>query len=194
MLANVPIGRPTKPLKAHMPATSDKILDDLANDLLWLLIGAFVYRRRAQLEGLPTWSSQHLSEEFFLLEAAQRDLIMRLTALDDRGRGQRSFPAALKALKDSGAISAQGQAEADAAIRAFRELINDMKVKHRNAYIGHVLDEESSTPRLPQAPANLNAAIAAAVALGDRLAGVRKGYLFKLPGGERIDLRQALGV
>ncbi|MDO8411005.1 MAG: hypothetical protein Q7S93_13205 [Phenylobacterium sp.] len=177
-----------------MAAAAQKSLDALTNDLLWILIGTYVYHRRTQLEGLATWSAEHLAEEFFLIEAVQRDLILRLTALDDRGRGQRSFPAVAKCLKDAGAFSAKAQAEADAAIKNYRDLINEMKVKHRNAYIGHVLDEESSTPRLPQAPAALGKATAAAVALGDHLTGQRQSYSFRLTGGRCIDLRKALGM
>ncbi len=178
----------------RLDAPNTDLLDALTNDILWILISAYVIRRRSRLEGLQDWSAQHLAEEFFLLEAAQRDLILRLTALDDDGRGQRSFRSVMKVLKAQDDLYGPAQAEADKAVKAYRALINTMKTKHRNAYIGHVLDGETATPRLPQAPEALNEAIASAVAIGDQLTGVRQSYLFKMTGGQRLDLREELGL
>lgn len=175
-------------------ADLDEALGDLGNDILWMLIAAFVLQSRSRFEGVGSWGSQHLGEELFMLEALQRDIVMRLLTLDDDERGQRSFRSVAKALKAGGVLKGGNQVAVDAAIRDYRALINTMKTKHRNAYIGHMKEGESATPRLPQVPEEFGTAIARAVEVLDQISGVRKGYTFKLSGGRQIDLRAALGV
>lgn len=55
-------------------------------------------RLRVRLEGLWQWSREHMSVEFMLLDSAVRDIVMRLTALDDDSKNNRSFQTLLSAL------------------------------------------------------------------------------------------------
>ncbi|KQZ26430.1 hypothetical protein [Caulobacter sp. Root1472] len=181
-------------MTTHEDSDPTDPLDDLTNDILWILIGVFVMRSRSQFEGVGGWSSQRLGEELFMLEALQRDLVVRLLALDDDDKGQRSFRSVMKTLKARGILKGTDQEIVDAAVKAYRALVNTMKVKHRNAYIGHMKEGQSATPKLPQSPEGFGDAIAKSVEIVDQIARTRQAYSFKLTGGQLIDLRAELGV
>lgn len=75
-----------------------EIMSGLKDDVLWLMILIYSFKVRARLEGLGQWSREHMSIEFMLLDSAVRDIVMRLTALDDDSKNNRSFQTLLSAL------------------------------------------------------------------------------------------------
>lgn len=78
------------------------LLDGLKTDVLWLLITIYAHRERAKLPTLSTMSREAFVLELILLESAARDVVARLTALDDRGTGTRTFESALAAMNREG--------------------------------------------------------------------------------------------
>ena len=78
--------------------SSSEILSGLKGDILWLMILIYSFKVRARLEGLGQWSREHMSIEFMLLDSVVRDIVLRLTALDDDTKNNRSFQTLLSAL------------------------------------------------------------------------------------------------
>src|SRR3546814_5414998 len=76
-----------------------------------------------------------------LLESAARDIVGRLTALDDDTKNNRSFQTLFAALKREG-LDSKRTKDLDAKIKEYRKLVNDLKVSHRNRYIAHVNTDE----------------------------------------------------
>jgi hypothetical protein len=135
-------------------------------------------------------------EEFILetimLESTVRDIVSRLTALDDDGRNVRSFHSVFAAMKREG-LDPERTKALDRKVKAYRSLANALKVTHRNAYIAHVAELAAVKPRILDEPLDFSAVAAAAVNLMDAFVGQEVAYLFKIGSREpHIDLRRAL--
>ena len=156
-----------------------------------VLITIYAYVTRARFDGLGKMSREHFSTEAILLESASRDIVSRLAALDDDTRGNRSFQTLFTALKREGLSSAR-TAKLDPKVKAYRKLVNDLKVKHRNSYIAHVVTEVEVKPRILDDPVDFAEVASMAVNLLDKLDGREVPYFFKLGSDGRIDLRKAL--
>ena len=99
---------------------------------------------------------------------------------------------ALKALRREG-MAKTTAAPLEKKAKAYRQTVNPLKVAHRNAYIAHVTDAASVTPRVIDRPVDVNPAVSAAVDLLDALAGETIGYTFRVGSQEaEINLREAL--
>ena len=101
------------------------------------MLTILAHREKQRLPNLGKMSREDLVLELALLESGTRDIIARLTALDDDGSGSRSFPNALAAMNREG-LAARKAEELKAHVKAYRAAINDLKVNHRNSYISHV--------------------------------------------------------
>lgn len=178
--------------KDYMPTS--ELIDGLRQDILWLLILVYSRRQRMRLPTLRTMSREDLAIEMVLLESATRDIVSRLAALDDEGKGVRSFQTVLKALRREGMAKAHADPLA-AQVKAYRQIVNPLKVAHRNAYIAHVIDAVSVTPRIIDAPVDVDSAALAAVNLLDTFSGKTIGYTFRVGSQElEINLREALST
>ena len=171
--------------------TAEDILQGLHQDVLWLLITIYSYMERARFDGIRDMSREHFSIEAILLESASRDIVSRLAALDDDGRGNRSFQTLFSALKREG-LGAARTAALDRKVKAYRRSVNDLKVDHRNRYIAHVGTEAGVKPRVLDDPVECSETASLAVNLLDEFAGRTIPYFFKLGSDGRIDLRAAL--
>ena len=172
---------------------SATLLDGLREDILWLLILIYAHRQRCALPSLATMSYEAFALEALLLESASRDIVTRLTALDDDGRGIRSFQSAFAAMKREG-LDPQRTAALDKDVKAFRQSLNDLKVKHRNAYIAHVQELAQVTPRVLDEPVEFADCASRAVNLLDAMSGRTLTYMFKIGSTDELDLRQKLGA
>jgi hypothetical protein len=172
--------------------SSEKLLDGLREDILWLLILIYAHRQRCALPSLATMSHEALALEVLLLESASRDIVTRLTALDDEGKGSRSFQSAFAAMKREG-LDRRRTAALDKDVKAFRQSLNDLKVKHRNAYIAHVKELAQVTPRVLDEPVEFADCASRAVNLLDAMVGRTVTYVFKIGSTNQLDLRQELG-
>src|SRR3546814_19563823 len=72
-------------------ASSETIEEGLRQDVLWLLISVYSYVTRRRFEGLGKMSREEFVLDCILLESAARDIVGRLTALDDDTKNNRSF-------------------------------------------------------------------------------------------------------
>lgn len=170
------------------------LIDNLQQDLLWLLILVYSRRQRILLPRIKEMSREDFAVEMVLLESATRDIVSRLIALDDDGRGVRSFQSALKALRQEGAAIPKDAPLAQ-QVKAYRKIVNVLKVEHRNSYIAHVTEGVSVTPRILDESVDIATATSAAVNLLDMLAGKVVSYTFRVGSQEKeIDLRSALSA
>src|SRR3546814_285287 len=118
-------------------ASSETIEEGLRQDVLWLLITVYSYVTRRRFEGLGKMSREAFVVDCILLESAARDIVGRLTALDDDTKNNRSFQTLFAALKREG-LDSKRTKDLDAKIKEYRKLVNDLKVSHRYRYIAHV--------------------------------------------------------
>lgn len=179
-----------------MPRTvtcSGDILSGLRQDVLWLLIAIYALRSRSGFEGLGSMSREHFAVEAVLLESASRDVVSRIVALDDDGRTNRSFQTLFAALKREGLDPVRTK-ELDRLVKAFRKVVNGLKVTHRNGYIAHVDVEAEVKPRILDEPVDFSVPATFAVQLLDDVSGKRVPYFFKLGSNDLIDLRKALEI
>lgn len=139
------------------------IEEGLRQDILWLLITVYSYLTRAQFKGLSQMSREQFAVDAILLDSAARDIVARLTALDDDTRHNRSFQTLFAAMKREG-LDARRAKELDSKVKAYRKTVNELKVSHRNHYIAHVNTNAVITGRVRQDGVN------SAVATGHRQA------------------------
>ncbi|KQU51993.1 hypothetical protein ASG72_10940 [Bosea sp. Leaf344] len=172
--------------------SSATLLDGLRQDILWLLILIYAHRERAVLPTLRTMSYEALALELVLLESATRDIIARLTALDDDGKGLRSFQSAFSAMKREG-LEPERTRSIDKTVKSYRQLVNGLKVGHRNTYIAHVKEIAEVTPRIVDNPVEFTASASLAVNLLDEMIGKQVPYMFRIGSAmPPIDLREKL--
>lgn len=177
---------------ARTYTTSATLLDGLRKDILWLLALVYAHRERSSLPDISTMSREALVLEFMLLESATRDIIARLTALDDDGTGARSFQTAFAALKREG-LPPERTRTIDKGVKAYRQSVNELKVNHRNTYIAHVGELAEVTPRVVDNPVKFADSASRAVNLLDLMSGREVRYVFRIGSLELpIDLRQKL--
>lgn len=174
----------------HQFDTSSAILEGLEKDVLWLLILIYSFRRRSTLEGFGQLRREEIPVELVLLESAVRDIVSRLTALDDDTRNNRSFQTLFSAMKREGLDAARTKALGP-RIKAFRAAVSELKVTHRNSYIAHVETLAEVTPRIVDNPVRFEGPASMAVNLLDEIKGSTIRYHFKA-GGLSIDLREEL--
>lgn len=113
---------------------SADIREGLKQDILWLLIANYSYKERAQLEGLNQWSWKRLGTELVLLESVVRDIVSRITALDDSTKNNRSFQTLFVAMKREGLDPARCKI-IDNKVKHYRKSVNELKVSHRKHYM-----------------------------------------------------------
>ena len=171
--------------------SSEAIREGLRQDVLWLLITVYSYVTRGHFEGLGKMSREAFVVDCILLESAARDIVGRLTALDDDTKNNRSFQTLFAALKREG-LGPKRTKDLDGKIKAYRKLVNDLKVSHRNRYIAHVNTDVAVVPRVLDDPVPFEAAASLAVNLLDDIIGRRVGYAFSMASDLKIDLRKAL--
>ncbi len=178
--------------KEYTPAS--ELIGGLRQDLLWLLILVYSRRQRMRLPNIRAMGREDFAIEMVLLESATRDIVARLAALADEGRGVRSFQTVLKALRREGMAKADADLLA-AQVKAYRQTLNPLKVMHRNDYIAHVTDAASVTPRIIDAPVDIDPVVSAAVNLLDAFAKEAICYKFRVGSQEaEINLREALSA
>ena len=171
---------------------SEDLLDGLKQDVLYLLLTILAHREKQRLPNLGKMSREDLVLELALLESGTRDIIARLTALDDDGSGSRSFPNALAAMNREG-LAARKAEELKAHVKAYRAAINDLKVNHRNSYISHVQEFAEVLPRVLDKPVRFEMAASLSVNVLDALMGRQVEYRFRVGSQEpELDLRARL--
>lgn len=166
------------------------ISEGLKQDVLWLLITVYSYVTRRRFEGLGKMSREAFVVDWVLLESAARDIVSRLTALDDETRNNRSFQTLFAALKREG-LDSKRTSDLNKKIKTYRKLVNDLKVSHRNRYIAHVNTNVAVVPRVFDDPVAFEAAASMAVNLLDDIIGNKVEYIFSMASDLKIDLRQA---
>jgi hypothetical protein len=172
--------------------SASELIEALRDDVLWLLILVYARRQRMLLPNLRTMGREDFAIEMVLLESATRDIVSRLAALDDDGKGVRSFQTVLRALRREG-MSSRLASPIEAQVKGYRQIINPLKIAHRNAYIAHVTETASVVPRIIDDPVDISLATSKAMALLDTLAGGTLIYKFRVGSQEaEIDLRKAL--
>lgn len=174
--------------RSHTPY--EDLIEGLRQDILWLLSVIFALRVRAAFPTIATMSREDFMVETILLESANRDIIARVTALDDDHN--RSFRTALAAMNRQGLNPSRRQ-RLDHLVKEFRKVVNDLKVKHRNAYVAHVQDLAEVGPRVLDAPVKFEEAASQAVRLLDEFVGREVNYILR-PGSRElpVDLRARL--
>lgn len=178
--------------KRYTPAKD--LLDALGQDSLYLLLTILAHREKKRLPNLGTMSREDLVLELVLLESSVRDIIARLTALDDSRSGSRSFPTALAAMNREG-LNAKKAEELKDQIKAYRDAVNHLKVGHRNTYIGHVQEFADVAPRIVDNPVQFETAASMAVNVLDALREQEIAYRFKVGSQEpELDLRVRLST
>ncbi|GCD60688.1 hypothetical protein NBRC3280_3286 [Acetobacter pasteurianus NBRC 3280] len=171
--------------------SSEIISEGLKQDVLWLLITVYSYVTRRRFEGLGKMSREAFVVDWVLLESAVRDIVSRLTALDDDTRNNRSFQTLFAALKREG-LDSKRTSDLNRKIKTYRALVNDLKVSHRNRYIAHVNTNVAVVPRVFDNPVAFEAAASMAVNLLDDIIGSKVEYIFSMASDLKVDLRQAL--
>ncbi|TCM44843.1 hypothetical protein C8J36_12315 [Rhizobium sp. PP-F2F-G48] len=168
------------------------LLDGLRDDVLWLLILVYTHRRKAAFPEISAMDRESFALELIMLESATRDIVARLTALDDKDIGNRSFQTTFSALKREG-LDPKNTNRIGEQVKAYRQAVNTLKVEHRNNYIGHVDEFASVTPRILDNPVSFNDCVSRAVNLLDQMTGRQIEYLFHIGSTEvPIDLRKSL--
>src|SRR3546814_3372369 len=79
-------------------ASSETIEEGLRQDVLWLLITVYSYVTRRRFEGLGKMSREAFVVDCILLESAARDIVGRLTALDDDTKRSEEHTSELQSL------------------------------------------------------------------------------------------------
>lgn len=180
------------PKKRYTPA--EDLLEGLKDDILYLLLTILAHREKKRLPNLGKMSREDLVLELTLLESGTRDIVARLTALDDDSSGSRSFPNALAAMNRVGLEERRAE-ELKAQVKAYRRSVNDLKVNHRNSYISHVQEFAEVVPRIVDKPVRFEAAAALAVNVLDAFMERQVGYRFRIGSQEpEIDLRMRLSA
>lgn len=172
--------------------SSSDILSGLEDDVLWLMILIYSFKVRSRLEGFGQWSRKHMSIEFMLLDSAARDIVMRLTALDDDSKNNRSFQTLLRALNRENLLEQKRSKALKEKVRKYRDAVGQLKVEHRNHYISHVNTDASVLPRVIDRPVGFDEVASLAVNLMDDFAGRTLQYHFKMGSDGSINLRDAL--
>lgn len=170
---------------------SSDIIEGLKQDILWLLIVIYSYKERSRLEGASGWSREHFATELVLLESSVRDIVVRLTALDDDTKRNRSFQTLFKAMKREGLARIRTK-DIKLKVGGFRKSVNKLKVSHRNNYIAHVGTNARVQPRVIDVQIDFAKPASEAVNLLDCFEGKPVEYFFRLGSDQKIDLRQAL--
>ncbi|MBN8815817.1 MAG: hypothetical protein J0J06_10250 [Sphingomonas sp.] len=176
---------------ARAISSSKKIQAGLQQDILWLLITIYSYVTRMRFERMREMSREEFQVEAILLESASRDIVSRLAALDDDGKTNRSFQTLFGALKREG-LGPERTKDLDRKVKAFRQIVNGLKVAHRNSYIAHVATDAEVKPRVLDNPIDFGPAASMSVDLLDDIAGRPLSYFFRLGSDGSIDLRKAL--
>ncbi|QZH73960.1 MAG: hypothetical protein JY451_09300 [Erythrobacter sp.] len=176
---------------ARATASSGEIKVGLKQDILWLLITIYSYNSRMRFDRIREMSREDLQVEAILLESASRDIVSRLAALDDDGKNNRSFQTLFSALKREG-LDPSRTKDLDLKVKAFRQVVNGLKVSHRNSYIAHVATGAEVKPRVLDDPVDFAPAASLAVNLLDDIDGRLLSYFFRLGSDGSIDLRKVL--
>jgi len=173
---------------------AEDLLEGLKGDILYLLLTILAHREKQRLLNLAKMSREDLVLDLVLLESGTRDIVARLTALDDDGSGSRSFPNALAAMNREG-LEAKRAEELKKQVKAYRGAVNDLKINHRNSYISHVQEFAEVVPRIVDKPVRFETAAGLAVNVLDALRGRQVGYRFRVGSQEpEIDLRARLSA
>lgn len=179
--------------KKRYTAAAD-LLEGLKGDILFLLLTILAHREKQRLPNLAKMSREDLVLDLVLLESGTRDIVARLTALDDNGAGARSFPNALAAMNREG-LEAKRAEELKTQVKAYRGAVNDLKINHRNSYISHVQEFAEVVPRIVDKPVRFETAAGLAVNVLDALIGRPVGYRFRVGSQEpELDLRARLSA
>ncbi len=126
-----------------------------------------------------------------LLESVVRDIISRITALDDSSKNNRSFQTLFIAMKREGLDPVRTK-KIDSKVKDYRKSVNELKVSHRNNYIAHVGTDASVKPRVVDTPVAFASAASEAVIFLDYIEGKPIAYHFHIGSDQKIDLRIAL--
>lgn len=176
---------------ARANSSSGEIQTGVQQDILWLLITIYSYISRMRFDRVRDMSREEFQVEAILLESASRDIVSRLAALDDDGKNNRSFQTLFSALKREGLDPARTK-DLGRKVKAFRQVVNGLKVSHRNSYIAHVATGAEVKPRVLDDPIQFGPAASMAVNLLDDIVGRSLSYSFRLGSDGSIDLRKAL--
>ena len=181
---------------AHAVAlTSDQMIEELRVDVLWMLTQLAAVDDQYEFRAIQNMSRADLAYSSIVLHGAVRDIIVRLTAFDDEGRGNRSFQRVQALLNSENKLRDQLRAKAvSAAVTRYRKALGPLKNSLRNKVIAHVAERSDVTPGLG-VPSEVRAAAAACVATLDAIAGKRVEYEFRVGSQELpTNLRTAIGV
>lgn len=123
-------------------------LKAVQTEALNLLIVYRAYRQKLQF--LPEafhLTRDRLLTEHICLRIMENDLILRLYRLDEQDRTKECFSEALKSIR--GVLQETDAREIDKRLKAYRALINPLKVEVRNHHIAHLAKgaSESFDPR-----------------------------------------------
>src|SRR3546814_6302281 len=132
-------------------ASSETIEEGLRQDVLWLLITVYSYVTRRRFEGLGKMSREAFVVDCILLESAARDIVGRLTALDDDTKNNRSFKTLFAALKREG-LDSKRTTDLDEKIKEYRKLVTALKVSPRNRHNTHYNTTVPGVPRVMTDP------------------------------------------
>lgn len=171
--------------------SSKELIDGIQNDVLGLLSVYFALDRCTRLLELifKHGSRYELTSQFITIDSLKRDLIIRITALDDDSKGNRSFPLLLKAFNQEN-ISISRAKGLKTYKFEYRRAINGFKTKYRNKDIAHINEDATPYSRYLNDKIDFIPYICRAVETLDAFAGRRVGYSLHVGSMEEdVDLR-----
>lgn len=172
-----------------MNRKEDAEIGKIYDEILWLLIAAYVYKHMNVVKTLPSMDRYDLGDYIFSVKTVFESIILRICRLDDDNKGVWSFYEARKRLAK--VIREQrSMNQISAEMKTFRQMINPIKTRLRNDGIAHTMVNSSGG----LGGFDLRPILASICKIGDLMAGDRQNYTYSCGRYEKVDLREFFAV
>ena len=122
---------------SYFGAQTIEMIDGLRQDLLGILTVFWARDVVGSITMTGSDNREQMVAKLVSIDSSTRDLITRIVALDDTGKGKRSFPELLKLLEKESLTPSEIK-HLHKQKKDFRAIINPLKTQHRNKNIGHI--------------------------------------------------------
>ncbi|MEX0722007.1 MAG: hypothetical protein WD059_15125 [Balneolaceae bacterium] len=171
----------------------NKLIDRAQDEVLWILIAYYVFKSRPNLFNSKEINRHQFVGLLIMTKCLVRDIVLRLTRLDEKGQGAKLFR---EITKHGGKSSKYADNIVDwkNAVINFRDRISHLK-NERNEFIAHLKDTNPSAYRIEEIPSELQECIIEAIKVVDTFRGKKVSYTFSVGSMEPdINLREYIGT
>lgn len=161
------------------------MLDEVKNDVLHILIATYVYQQRVPRIVEKSATRWELCEEFVLLDALVKTIVLGISRLADKRRDVRSLKNAIKK-----APLNENPANKDVVDKFVVACKPVLEIRHKQ--LAHMKPGDFSNQSMPTLPQEVTLAVNALVNAVDRLNGKLVPYQYRVGSQELpVDLRAA---